>query len=155
MVYPCAAQRREKVTYRFLPHTADIRAAIDADTYAALLGQVVALLRELTGGSAVRAHPAREYPLVVHGDDPSDLLVRFAREVLAAFQLDAVVPAHLELDTLNLPPDGAPSLTGRLVGEPFDPSRHTTQPEIKAITRHGLRVLQDESGWHAEVLIDV
>jgi SHS2 domain-containing protein len=143
------------VTYRFLPHTADIRAAIEAPTFTALLDEVVALLRELTAGSGPPSKHESTRPLSVTGSDPAELLIQFAREVLTAFQLDAIVPVRLELDTVQLPPGGTPSIRGRLWGEPFDPTRHATQPEIKAVTRHGLAVRQDEAGWHAELVIDV
>jgi SHS2 domain-containing protein len=103
-------------------------------------------------GAAVAPRSARA--IAVTGSDPADLLLRFAREVLAAFALQALVPARFELDDLHLPP-AAPALAGHLLGEPFDPSRHAPQPEVKAVTRHGLRVGQNAQGWHAELLFDV
>jgi SHS2 domain-containing protein len=103
-------------------------------------------------GATVAPRSARA--IAATGSDPADLLLQFAREVLAGFALDALVPARFELDALHLPP-AAPALSGRLLGERFDPSRHATQPEVKAVTRHGLRVDRSAQGWHAELLFDV
>jgi SHS2 domain-containing protein len=47
------------------------------------------------------------------------------------------------------------SLEATVAGERFDPSRHETQPEVKAVTRHELVVEQTEGRWRAEVLFDV
>jgi SHS2 domain-containing protein len=120
------------------------------------LDDVVALLQELCAGAGAAVVPRIDRPLTADGADPADLLLRFAREVHAMFAIESIVPAHFELGALELPAGGgAASLSGRLRGEPFDPSRHATQPEIKAVTRHGLVVRHDQRGWHAELLLDV
>lgn len=155
IAYPCAAVRRQKVTYRWLPHTADVRAALEAPTFPALLDDVVDLLRELCAGAGASVLPTLEQPVTARGADPADLLLQFAREVHAAFALQTLVPARFQLADLSLTPGRAAALSGRLLGEPFDPSRHETQPEVKAVTRHGLLVRRDEHGWHAELLFDV
>ncbi len=141
------------MTYRFLPHTADIRVSIQAPTFRALLEDLVQVLRELTAGDGpVQPRVAREIRL--QAPDAPELLLALCREVLDAFQLDGLVPARLELDTLGQPPEPL-LLRGRIVGEPFDPSRHETQPEIKAVTRHGLVAEPAAQGWRAELLFDV
>jgi SHS2 domain-containing protein len=38
----------------------------------------------------------------------------------------------------------------------MDPSRHTMDHEVKAITYHGLQVQQSADGtWEAEVIVDI
>jgi protein archease len=144
------------MTHRFLAHTADIRVAIDAATLRGLLEELSEVLRQLTAGArAVRPRTARE--IALEAPDAAELLLVFCREVLDAFQLDGFVTARVELDTLTGPlgPASPLALRGRLVGEPFDPARHETQPEIKALTRHGLTATRAGDGWHAELLFDV
>jgi SHS2 domain-containing protein len=141
------------VTYRFLPHTADLRVAIEAPTFAALLADLVAVVRELTAGDRpVAERAARE--VAVEADEPADLLFRFTREVLGAFQLERLVPARVAIKVLRLPPEGS-ALRATLHGEPFHPARHEAQPEIKAVTRHGLVVDGSSGVWRAELLFDV
>jgi len=141
------------VTYRFVPHTADIRASIEAPTFRRLLEDLVQVLRELVAGDRpVQPHTARV--IAVQAPDPPELLLALSREILDAFQLDGFVPARLEIDTLTQPPE-PPSLRGRVLGEQFDPARHETQPEIKAVTRHGLVAEPTTEGWRAELLFDV
>jgi SHS2 domain-containing protein len=141
------------VTYRFLPHTADIRASIEASTFRGMLEDLVQVLRELTAGDRpVQARTGRL--IAIQAPDPAELLLALSREILDAYQLDGFVPARLEIDTLAQPP-GPLFLRGRVMGEPFDPARHETQPEIKATTRHGLVVERNAQGWRAELLFDV
>lgn len=141
------------MTHRFLAHTADIRVEIEGPTLRGLLEDLVDVLRLLTAGDRpVQLRTAREISL--EASDPPEMLLAFAREVLDAFQLDGFVPARVELDTLSQPP-GPLALRGRLVGEPFDPARHETQPEVKALTRHGLLAERSGDGWRAELLFDV
>lgn len=141
------------MTHRFLAHTADIRVEIDAATFRALLEELVNVLRQLTAGDR-RVEPRRAREVVLQAPDAAELLLEFSRETLDAFQLDGFVPARVEIDTLTQPP-GPLALRGRLLGEPFDPARHETQPEIKALTRHRLLVEPTAGGWRAELLFDV
>ena len=141
------------MTHRFLAHTADVRVAIEAATLRRLLEELTEVLRSLTvGPSPVR--PRVERAIALEAPDAAELLLAFSREVLDAFQLDGFVPARVELDALAEPP-GPLALRGRLVGEPFDAARHATQPEITALTRHGLVAEPVAGGWHAELLFDV
>jgi SHS2 domain-containing protein len=141
------------MTHRFLAHTADIRVAIEAATLRALLEELVDVLRQLTAGDR-RVEPRRAREIALQAPDAAELLLVFSRETLDAFQLDGFVPARVEIDTLTQPP-GPLALRGRLLGEPFDPARHETQPEIKALTRHGLAAEPTAAGWRAELLFDV
>lgn len=141
------------MTYRFVPHTADIRVSIEAPTFRGLLEDLVQVLRELVAGDGP-VKPTTGRLIAVQAPDPPELLLALSREVLDAFQLDGFVPARLEIDTLA-PSPLPPSVRGRLVGEPFDPARHETQPEIKAVTRHGLVAKRAAGGWQAELLFDV
>lgn len=141
------------MTYRFVPHTADIRASIEAPTLRGLLEDLVQVLRELVAGD--RPVQSRSSCVIaVQAPDPPELLLALSREILDGFQLNGFVPARLEIDTLTEPP-AAPSLKGRVIGEPFDPVRHETQPEVKAVTRHGLMAEATATGWRAELLFDV
>ena len=141
------------MTYRFVPHTADIRASIEAPSLRRLLEELVQVLRELTVGDR-EVRPRTGRVIAVQAPDPPELLLALSREVLDAFQLDGFVPSRLEIDALTEPPD-TPSLKGRVMGEPFDPARHETQPEIKALTRHGLLAEPTPDGWRAQLLFDV
>ena len=142
------------MTYRFLPHTADALVEIEAATREALLHDAVAAVRELlVGQSAVAVAEARS--ITLSGTDVADLTFELLRELLYRFATDRFIPTRLELDQLSLARGGPAALAGTVFGEKFDPARHETQPEVKAVTRHGLQVTETGDGFRAEILFDV
>jgi SHS2 domain-containing protein len=46
-------------------------------------------------------------------------------------------------------------LAGELAGEPIDPQRHELMGDVKAVTLVGLRVERTQTGWVAQVTLDV
>lgn len=50
---------------------------------------------------------------------------------------------------------GEQRLSGRLAGEPLDPSRHQPLLDVKAVTLHRLEVRETPSGWYATVVLDI
>ena len=47
------------------------------------------------------------------------------------------------------------SLKAVIHGEPIDPTRHVLDHEVKAVTYHGVRIVRDEEGYLAEVILDI
>jgi SHS2 domain-containing protein len=48
-----------------------------------------------------------------------------------------------------------PRLSAFIEGESIDPARHVLDHEVKAVTRHGLKIVHDQGGWLAEVVVDI
>ncbi len=137
------------MTYRFLPHTADIKVAFEAETVDGLLVDGATVLRGLLAGeSPVRSREERE--LAISGADAAETFLGFLRELLYEFSTDGFLPATVAVDYAS-----ETEIRGRVAGERFDPTRHETQPEVKAVTRHHLRVERRGDSWHAEVVFDV
>lgn len=137
------------MTHRYLPHTADLRVAVEAPTFEALFVEGAAVVRELLAGtSEVEAREERLWR--VEGADPAELFATLLRELLFLFHGDGFIPRALTVD--EVAPNAA---RGRVLGERFDPARHEPQPEVKAVTRHRLVVEPSAHGWRAEVVFDV
>jgi SHS2 domain-containing protein len=137
------------VTYRYLPHTADIRVAIDSPTLGDLLREALVVSRHLFVGDSKVA--AREYHrLTLDAKDAEELVLAFLQELLYRYTTDGFVPATLTVDRVT-----PTALRSHLAGERLDPARHVAEPEVKAVTRHGLVVRHTDDGWRAEVLFDV
>jgi protein archease len=127
------------VPYRHLPHTADIAIQIVVPDEASLRAAGIDALREsLVGSSPVQA--LAERPIEPQGRDDAERLVHFLEEALYLYAADQFVP-------------GRASPAG-VLGEPFDPTRHTAQREVKAVTYHGATVRRDEAGLHATLVVD-
>ena len=137
------------MTYRYLPHTADIRVALASPTLEGLLQDALAVSRQLFVGESVVE--AREWhQLAVDAKDAEDLVLSFLQELLYRYTTDGFVPTKLTVNRV------APVvLRAEVGGEQLDPARHVTEPEVKSVTRHGFSVQETDEGWHAEVLFDV
>ncbi len=147
--YPTNERRNQNVTYRFVPHTADVKVELVAGSLEELFRDAARLVRELVAGSApVRSTEERAVGL--KADEPAELLLGFLQELFYQFAVDAFVPGDVTFRRLS-----PTELEARVHGEPFDAARHETQPEVKAVTRHGLLAEQTSAGWRAEVLFDV
>jgi protein archease len=137
------------VTHRYLPHTADIRVEIEGPTLDALFEDAADVLRELLAGSEPVVE-REERRWTATGSDPGELLLSLLQELLYQHATDGFLPARVTVERL-----GATSATGHVFGEAFDPNRHEPQPEVKAVTRHGLIVEPGPVGWRAEIVFDV
>jgi SHS2 domain-containing protein len=137
------------MTFRFLPHTADIIVEIEAGSLAAVFREATEVVRLLIAGNATVAD-TRSFAISLAAAAADELLLLFIRELLTQFQLDTTVPSKLDIRKLD-----RHRLEATVHGEPFDESRHEPQPEVKAVTRHGLSVAEAASGWHAVLVLDL
>ncbi len=137
------------MTYRFLPHTADIKVAIEAASFEDLLADATAIVRGLLAGEG-SVEPREERRVTATGADASDVLLRYLQELLYLFDTEGFLPAIVDTDRFT-----GNEAAVRVGGELYDPARHEHQPEVKAATRHGLRVERRADAWYAEVVFDV
>jgi SHS2 domain-containing protein len=137
------------VTYRYLPHTADIQVAIEGRSFDELLADGVLITRELLAG-VEPVVPREERRLRVEGTNAQETFLAFLREILFLHSTEAFLPSTFLPDSI-----AETAVSGLLTGEPFDEGRHEQQPEVKAVTRHGLVVEPRADGWYAEVVFDV
>jgi SHS2 domain-containing protein len=132
--------REPPLTYRLVPHTADIAAELRAADEPGLRAAGIEALRELlVGDSPVRA--LAERPIEPRGADAAERLVHFLGDVLYLYDTERFVPARAT-------PAG-------VLGEPFDAARHHAQREVKAVTHHGAQIRQENDGLHAIIVFDV
>lgn len=131
------------MSYRFLPHTADLRAAIEAPDLDGLYQSAADMLRDvLVGQSRVEARERRAIELPTA--DEAERLYRFLRELLFLHDTERFLPARVE-----------PAPSRAVWGETFDPNRHVAERQLKAVTRHGLSCRREDETWRAEVLFDL
>lgn len=139
------------MSWEFLPHTADIRVRFTARDLEALLGDATDLVAHLTAGGAAGAAAREARPLRLTAGGPDELLFAYLKELLFLYATESFVPGAIQVRSVS--PTG---LDAVVRGERFDPDRHEPQPEVKAVTRHGLRVEnRDGEGWEAEVVFDL
>ncbi len=135
--------------YEFLSHTADVRIAITAATWPDLVREATGVVRLLVSGDST-VHDREQRSIEATGGDPAAHLLTYMRELVFWFSVDRFIPSGVHID--NADPR---HLRAVVHGEVFDAATHETQPEVKAVTRHGFSVTESPTGWRAEVVFDV
>jgi SHS2 domain-containing protein len=134
--------------YEVFEHTADlglrVRAA-DLETLFSEAGKgLYSLIVDL---AAVR--PRQEATFRIPGRELDYLLFDWLNELLFAFEKDRMLYCEFAVTR------EAEGISAVAHGEPLDPSRHELDHEVKAITYHGLKVVEESGGWLAEVIVDI
>jgi SHS2 domain-containing protein len=136
-------ERMPSATFSYLPHTADLRARLEAPDLAGLYQTAADLVRDiLVGESEVAAREARA--LELGGGDEEERFHRFVRELVYLYDTEGFLPLEVELDA-----------SARVRGETFDDERHASERQIKAVTRHNYRFAQGADGYAAELVFDL
>ena len=91
-----------------------------------------------------------EVALEATGGEYESLLVNFLNEVL--YYVDGKGIALRRFDIRHLDPEQIRCVAG---GEPRNPEKHPPRVVVKAVTYHQLKVALEETGWVAEVYVDV
>ncbi len=116
-----------------------------AEAAGALARGVFNLIVPLT---AVEPREARE--VAVEGNDEAALLVNWINELLYLHDLESWLLARAEVGEC-----APPKLSGRVVGEPFNPSRHPRGTLVKAATYHDLSIVRCPDRVTLRMVLDV
>jgi SHS2 domain-containing protein len=136
--------------YETFEHTADLGLRIRADDLDGLFAEAGRGLFSMIVANLDDMRPLEEVSLGVVGAELDYLLFDWLNELLYIFETRRLVLAQFEVKVA----DGGVQATAR--GEPFDPGRHRSEHEVKAITYHELKVEQQVDGtWLAEVIVDI
>lgn len=140
--------------YELFEHTADIGLRVRAKDLTGLFKDAAEGLFELaTDPRAVRSAPGgevREVEMNFQEENAAELFMHWLQELLFFFSARNLVltdPTFISLTPMMLRMKGK--------GVRFDPAKHPSRHEIKAVTHHGFRVTQIRGGWEAEVVFDI
>ena len=146
---PDGDEAGQKVTHRFLPHTADIKVAFETDTLEALFVEATEVMRGLLAGTSP-VELREERLLELECPDIAELFLAYLKELVYLFAANGFLVAAVGIDRVD-----QTQLVARVRGEGLDAKRHEHQPEVKAVTRHDFMVENREGRWFADVVFDV
>lgn len=135
--------------FEVFDHTADLGLRIRAATKEELFADAGQALMSLVVEKLSAVRPLEEKRLRIQGQGVEYLLFDWLSELLYYFDQGHWVACAFEV---TLTTEG---LDAKVRGEPLDPDRHIPDHEVKAITYHGLTARETESGWLAEVIVDI
>ena len=140
---------RKKPEYTLIDHTADYGFTLGAPTLGELYENSALALTDLMLGDSPAA-PQRERRIQVEGQDSTDLMINWLREILFLFVGDGEVLARANVEQV-----GETCLSALVYTEAFNAQRHEVLEEIKAVTYHQARVSKTSGGWECSVICDV
>jgi SHS2 domain-containing protein len=135
--------------YETFEHTADLGLRIRAGDLNTLFAEAGRALFSVIVENPEDIRPVEEMPITINVNDVEELLHDWLTELLFTFHVYRKLLAKFDVNI------NATSLTAVAHGEKIDPQRHEINFEIKAITWHGLKVVQTPDGWMAEVIVDI
>ena len=135
------------MSFEEISHTADVKIHASAPTLEALFSETFRALMQVMygawrGGSVIRN-------IRIESTDAESLLADFLSEVLFVSEVESLVfsDARIRIDGLHL--------DAELIGESFDPVRHSGGSEVKGISYSGLEILHDANGYKVDIIFDV
>lgn len=135
--------------FEILEHTADVGFRIHGRDLNELFAEAARALVSLMVENPETIQATRWIDCQLTDERLDDLLLDWLGAVLHCFERDHLVLGRFEVSV------ECGSLRARAGGEELDLSRHRPRYEIKAVTYHGLKVLQTPTGWMAEVIVDI
>ena len=135
--------------YELFEHTADLGLRVRAADLDTLFAEAAACLFSAVLEDLAAARPEQSVTIELLGTDREFLLFDWLRDLLLKFEEDHLVFGKFEVTVRD---DG---LAGTAWGEPLDPARHLLAHEVKAITYYELKVIEEDGGWLAEVIVDI
>ncbi|MGD0383321.1 MAG: archease [Thermoguttaceae bacterium] len=135
--------------YETFEHTADLGLRIRADDLNSLFAEAGRALFSVIVEKPEDIRTIEEIPFTINVNDVEELLHDWLTELLFTFHVRRLLLVKFDV---NIQASG---LTAIAQGEKIDLKRHEINLEIKAITWHGLKVVQSPTGWLAEVIVDI
>jgi len=94
--------------------------------------------------------PQDALDVLLEADNVEELLWKWLRELHYLFATQKLVFTEFEYKDLN-----EKMVWATCSGEYFDPQKHESEREVKAVTHHNFKVERNGTGWRAEVIFDI
>ncbi len=143
--------------FDYLDHTADVYIVAYGSNLIELFENAgLALFDTMTDISKVQGKEERF--IEVNGIDLENLLYKWIEELLTLYYSENLICSKIIVESIEIKRSGEDveyTLKGRCYGEQFDPERHESKVEVKAMTYHLMRILKDEEKWRAYFVLDI
>ena len=140
--------------YEVLEHTADTGLRVWGKDLPSLFRDAAEGFFELATdlSSLQKSQPVFYHEVEVNfqEDNAEDLFMHWLQELLFVFSVRHFVLTEYYFMTLT-----PMMLKLKAKAIQFDPKRHVSRHEIKAVTYHRFRVAKTHGGWEAEVIFDI
>ncbi|MEM2122456.1 MAG: archease [Candidatus Bathyarchaeia archaeon] len=145
--------KRRRKRYELLEHAGDAYIAAHGDTFGeALENAAKAMFNVMTDIKTVEAATKDEF--TVEALDEIELLHEWLNKLLIAFDIEGKLYSRFKVREINKV-DGGIVLRAEAYGEPFNPSRHPSKVEVKAVTYHMMDVERRDGKVTVRFILDL
>ena len=137
--------------FRYLDHTADVLVLGCGHSYDEALAEVArGMTNVMTSIEGIS--PVETVDIDVEASDMEELVHNTLNEILFLFDTEGYVFSSFDF---SISSDDGWHLSGKCIGEIFDPKKHDIKTEIKAVTYHMMRIYEDKGEKCIQVLFDI
>ena len=142
----------EKKRFEFEDHVADVIVVAYGDSLEeAFENAALALFEVMTDTTTVE--PRMENVFEVEGFDELSLLYSWIESFIIAFDVDLKLYSTFKIEKIEKTRNGF-KLRGKAWGETFNPAKHPSRSEVKAVTYHEMEILR-EKGIQLRFILDL
>ncbi len=143
--------------FDYLEHTADVYIlAYGKDIIELFENAGIALFETMTDTSSLKGVVKRE--VSAEGFDLESLLYRWLEELLTLYYSENIMCNKVSVDSIVIEKSGGElvyRIKGVCYGEVFDPKRHESRVEVKAVTYHLMEIVKKGDEWRAYFVLDI
>ena len=140
--------------YEFLNHPADVWVHAWGKTFEeGIENCVYALMETMFEGNIIDNKITRE--IIIEENTKGSLLVAFLSEFLYIFDTEYLIFNHVKIDPIVKNSSGKLEIHAVGQGEVFDPSKHTPDIEVKAITYSYLEINEEKKRTDIKIVYDI
>jgi SHS2 domain-containing protein len=139
--------------FEFLEHVADAYVAAYGLSLSEAFQNAAFAMFELMTDTRKIEHRAKD-EVTVEGFDEKALLYNWLEQLLLKFEIEGNVYSQFEISEL-VHNDKGWRLTAVVFGEAFDPAKHESRVEIKAVTYHQMEIDQKGDVYCLKFLLDL
>lgn len=146
-------RKGEGEPYELLEHAGDAYIAAHGTTFEnALENAAKAMFDIMTDINAIKPEIRDEF--TVEAEDEVELLHEWLNKLLITFDIEGKLYSEFKVKEIRKL-DGKLLLKAEAYGEPFNPSRHPSKVEIKAVTYHKMDVERQDGGVTVRFILDL
>jgi SHS2 domain-containing protein len=139
--------------FEFLEHTADILiAAHGKNLEEAFESAALAMFEVMTDTAKINS--AREDTVEVVAEDEYALLYSWLEALLVKFEVNGMLYSKFKIVSL-LDTGEEIKLKATILGEKFDPQKHTQKVAVKAVTYHRMEFIKEHESVTVEFILDI
>ncbi len=135
--------------YETFEHTADMGIHVRAGSLNEVFADAARGLFSIIVENLDTVAPTEAVSINLRADNLEELLHDWLAELLYVFSTRRLVLADFAVEVTSL------ELAATARGEPVDLHKHELDAEVKAVTWHHLKLVQQDDQWLAEVIVDV